>query len=118
MRGLVMRFFWQPREGGLAVVCVGGGIDINPQVGAAACCVCGLVSGRERGGGGGVEVALLVWGGAAVVVALAGGMGIPVGCVGVACARRAVVAVPGWLRCRGVGRGRPHGRPGGAVVRR
>ena len=36
------------------MVCVGGGIDINRLVGAAACCVCGLVSG---GGGGGV-----VWG--------------------------------------------------------
>ena len=43
------------------MVCVGGGIDINPLVGAAVCCVCGLVSGG--GGGGGVGVALLVPGG-------------------------------------------------------
>ena len=37
------------------VVYVGGGIDINRLVGAAVCCVCGLVSGG--GGGGG-----MVWG--------------------------------------------------------
>ena len=36
------------------MVCVGGGIDINRLVGAAACCVCGLVSGRGPGG--------VVWG--------------------------------------------------------
>ena len=41
------------------MVCVGGGIHINRLVGAAACCVCGLVSERGRGGGG-VGVALLV----------------------------------------------------------
>ena len=34
------------------MVCVGGGIDINRLVGAAACCVCGLVSG----GGAGLNV--------------------------------------------------------------
>ena len=39
------------------MVYVGGGIRINRLVGAAACCVCGLVSG---GGGDGVGVALLV----------------------------------------------------------
>ena len=33
------------------MVCVCGGIDINQLVGAAACCVCGLVTG---GGGMGV----------------------------------------------------------------
>ena len=48
-------FSWWPPEGGLVVVCVGGGIAINRLVGAAACCVCGLVLGG-RGGGG------LVWG--------------------------------------------------------
>ena len=37
------------------MVCVGGGIAINRLVGAAACCVCGLVLGG--GGRGGV-----VWG--------------------------------------------------------
>ena len=47
------------------MVCVGGGIDINRLVGAAACCVCGLVSGG--GGGGGVGVALLVVGGGCVL---------------------------------------------------
>ena len=96
------------------MVCVGGGIDINPLVEAAVCCVCGLV----LGGGGGVGVTLLVVGGAGVGVALAGGLGILVGRVGVACARCAVLAVLGWLRCRGVVGRRLHGRLGGAVVRR
>ena len=32
------------------MVCVSGGIDINRLVGAAVCCVCGLVSGGGRGG--------------------------------------------------------------------
>ena len=36
------------------MVCVGGGIDINRLVEAAACCVCGLVPGGGRGG--------VVWG--------------------------------------------------------
>ena len=96
-------------------MCVGGGIDINRLVGAAVCCVCGLVSGGGRGGGG-VGVALLVVGGLGVGVVLGGGPGVPVGRVGVACVRRAVLAVPGWLRCQGVGGRWPHGRPGGAVV--
>ena len=99
------------------MVCVGGGIDINRLVGAAVCCVCGLVSGGGGVGGAGVGVALFVVGGAGVGVVLAGGLGVPVGRVGVACVRRAVLAVPGWLRCRGVGGRRPHGRPGGVVVR-
>ena len=94
------------------MACVGAGIDINWLVLAAVCCVRGPVSG-----GGGVGVALLVVGGAGVDVVLAGGLGVPVGRVGVACVRRAVLAVPGWLWCRGVGGRRPHGRPGGAVVR-
>ena len=38
------------------MVFVGGGIDIHRLVGAASCCVCGLVSG----GGGGRGV--VVWG--------------------------------------------------------
>ena len=36
------------------MVCVGGGIDIDRVVGAAVCCVCGLVSAGGRGG--------VVWG--------------------------------------------------------
>ena len=47
---IVAGFLWRSQEGGLAVVCVGGGIDINRLVWAAACCVCGLVSGGGRGG--------------------------------------------------------------------
>ena len=68
-------------------------------------------------GGGGVGVALLVVGGAGVGVVLAGGLGVPVGRVGVACVRRAALAVLDWLWCRGVGGRWPHERPGGAVVR-
>ena len=45
------------------MVSVGWGITINRLVGAAACCVCGLMSRGGRGGGGGVGVALLVVGG-------------------------------------------------------
>ena len=44
------------------MACVGGGIDVDWLVLAAACCVRGLVSGGGRGGGG-VGVALLVVGG-------------------------------------------------------
>ena len=69
------------------------------------------------GGGGGVEVALLVVGGAGVGVVLAGGLGVPVGRVRVACVRRAALAVLDWLCCRCVGGRRPHERSGGAVVR-
>ena len=98
------------------MACVGGGIDVNWLVLAAACCVPGLVSGGGRGGGG-VGVALLGMGGAGVGVVLAGGLGVPVGRVGVACVRRAALVVLDWLWCRGVGGRRPHERPGGAVVR-
>ena len=97
------------------MACVGGGIDVNWLVLAAACCVRGLVSGGA--GGGGVGVALLVVGGAGVGVVLAGGLGVPVGRVGVACVLRAALAVLDWLWCRGVGGRRLHGRPAGAVVR-
>ena len=100
------------------MACVNGGIDVNCLVLAAACCVRGLVSGGGGGGGGGgVGVALLVVGGAGVGVVLAGGLGVPVGRVGVACVRRAALAVLDWLWCRGVGGRRPHERPGGAVAR-
>ena len=99
------------------MVCVGRGIDINRLVAAAAYCVRGLVSRGGRGGGG-VGSTLLVVGGVGVGVQAAGGLGVPVGRVGVACAHRAVLAVPGWLRCPGVGGRRPHARPGGAAVRR
>ena len=98
------------------MACVGGGIDVNWLVLAAACCVRGLVSGGG-GGGGGLGVALLVVGGAGVGVVLAGGLGVPVGRVGVACVRRAALAVLDWLCCRGVGVRRPHERPAGAVAR-
>ena len=98
------------------VACVGGGIDVNWLVLAAACCVRGLFSEGGRGGGG-VGVALLVVGGAGVGVVLAGGLGVPVGHVGVACVRRAALAVLDWSWCRAVGGRRPHERPGGAVVR-
>ena len=97
-------------------MCVGGGIDINRLVRAAVCCVCGLVLGRGQGGGD-LGVALLVVGRAGVGAVLARGLGVPVGRVGVACVRRAVLAVPGWLRCRGLGGKWPHWRSGGAVVR-
>ena len=66
------------------MACVGGGIDVNWLVLAAACCVRGLVSGGGAGGVG-VGVALLVVGGAGVGVVLAGGLGVPVGRVGVPC---------------------------------
>ena len=92
------------------------GINIDRLVGAAACCICGLVSGGGRGEGG-VGVALLVVGGAGVGVVLARGLGVPMVRVGVACVRSAVLAVLGWLRCGGVGGRRPHGRLGRAVVR-
>ena len=85
-------------RGGLAVVCVGRGININRLVEAAACCVCGLVPGGGAGGGG-MGVALLVVGGAGSGVVLAGGLGVPVGLVGVACVRPAVLAAPGSLWC-------------------
>ena len=98
------------------MACVGGGIDIDWLVLAAACCVRGLLSGGGRGGGG-VGVALLVVGGAGVGVVLAGGLGVPVGRVSVACVRRVALAVLDWLWCRGVGGRRLHERPGGAVVR-
>ena len=98
------------------MACVGGGIDVNWLVLAAACCVRGLVSGGGAEGGG-VGVALLVVGGAGVGVVLAEGLGVPVGRVGVACVRRAALAVLDWLWCRGMGEKRPHERPGWAVVR-
>ena len=98
------------------MVCVGGGIDINRLVEAAACCVCGLVLGGGAGGGS-VGVALLVVVGAGMGVVLAGGLGVHVGRVAVVCVRSAVLAAPGWFWCRGLGGRRPHGRPGGAVVR-
>ena len=80
------------------MACVGGGIDVNWLVLAAACCVRGLVSGGGWGAGWGcVGVALLVVGGVGVGVVLAGGLGVPVSRVGVACVRRAVLAVLDWL---------------------
>ena len=98
------------------MACVGGGIDVNWLVLAAACCVRGLVSGGGRGGGV-WGWRCWWWGGRVGGGVLAGGLGVPVGRVGVACVRRAALAVLDWLWCRGVGGRRPHGRPGGAVVR-
>ena len=70
----------------------------------------GMGCGWGAAGGGGV-------GGAGVGVALAGGPGVPLGRVGVACVRRVALAVLDWLWCRGAGGRRPHEPPGGAVVR-
>ena len=99
------------------MVCVGRGIAIDRLVGVSVWCVFGLVSEGGRGGGG-VGVALLVAGGAGVGVALVGSLGVPPSGLGVACACRTVLVVPGWLRCRGTGGRRPHGHLGGAVVRK
>ena len=115
---------WGPVMGFLVAV-TGGGIPggvcrrgHRRQLAGAGCRVLRLWPGLGGGrGGGGVAVALLVVGGAVVGVLLAGGLGIPVGSWGVACVRRAVLAVLDRLWCRGVGGRRPHGRPGGAVVR-
>ena len=97
------------------MACVGGGIDVNWLVLAAASCVRGLVSGGGAGGGG-VGVALLVVGGGGGECFAGWGLGVPVGRVGVACVRSASFAVLDWLWCRGVSGRRPHERPGGAVV--
>ena len=72
---------------------------------------------RGGAGRGGAGVALLVVRGAGVGVVLAGGLGVPVGRVGVACVRRVALAVLDWLWCRGVDGRRPHERRAGAVVR-
>ena len=66
--------------------------------------------GGGAAGGGGV-------GGPGVGVVPAGGPGVSVGRVGVACVCRVALAVLDWLRCRGAGGRRPHEPPGGAVVR-
>ena len=115
--GLVMGFLMAAPGGGTrGGVCRWGH---RHQSAGGGCRVLRLWPGLGAGAwGGGVGVALLVVGRAGVGVVLAGGLGVPVDRVGVACVRRAVLAVPGWLRCRGVGGRRPHGRPGGAVVRR
>ena len=110
---------------GSLVAVAGGGIrggvcrwGYRRQLAGAGCRVLCPWPGLGGGaGGGGVGLALLVVGGAGVGVVLAGGLGVPVGRVGVACVRRAALAVLDWLWCRGVGGRRPHERPGGAVVR-
>ena len=115
---------WGPVMGSFVAV-AGGGIRggvcwrrYRRQLAGAGCRVLCLWPGLRGGrGGGGVGVALLVVGGAGLGVVLAGGLGVPVGRVGVACVRRAALAVLDWLWCRGVGGRRPHERPGGAVVR-
>ena len=115
---------WGPVMGSLVAV-AGGGIrggvcrrGYRCQLAGAGCRVLCPWPGLGGGaGGGGVGVALLVVGAAGVGVVLAGGLGVPVGRVGVACVRRAALAVLDWLWCRGVGGRRAHERPGGAVVR-
>ena len=115
---------WGPVMGSLVAV-AGGGIrggvcrrGYRRQLAGAGCRVLCPWPGLGGGaGGGGVGVALLVVGGAGVGVVLAGGLGVPVGRLGVVCVRRAALAVLDWLWYRGVGGRRPHGRPGGAVVR-
>ena len=49
-------------------------------------------------------------------VVLAGGPGVPVGRVGVACVRRVALAVLDWLWCWGAGGRRPHEQ--GIMVKR
>ena len=97
------------------MACVGGGIDVDWLVLAAACCVRGLVSG---GGRGGVVRGWRCWwwGGRGWVLCWLG-VWASLWVVGVACVRRVALAVLDWLWCRGVGGRRPHERPGGAVVR-
>ena len=58
------------------------------------------VAWSQGGGGGGWWWGwhCLFWG-AGLSVVLAVGLGVPVGRMGVACVRCAVLAVPGWLRC-------------------
>ena len=116
---------WGPVMGSL--VAVAGGGDSRWRVSAGVSTSIGWCwlprvvsvawSRGGGGGGGGVGVALLVVGGAGSGVVLAGGLGVPVGRVDVACVRRAALAVLDWLWCRGVGGRRPHERPDGAVVR-
>ena len=80
------------------MVCVGGGWGLRGLVGVSARCVCGLVPG---GRGNCVGVALQVVWGQGNGAALEGSLGVLLGCVGVACACRAILALPGWPRCRG-----------------
>ena len=84
------------------MACVGGGIDVNRLVLAAACCVRGLVSG---GGGGGVVWGWRCWwwGGRGWVLCWLVVWASLWVHVGVACVRRAALAVLDWLWCRGVG---------------
>ena len=98
------------------MACVGGGIDVNWLVLAAACCVRGLVSG---GGWGGVVWGWHCWwwGGRGWVLCWLGVLAsLWVVWVLRVCAVRSLQFLAGsW--CRSVGGRRPHGRPGGAVVR-
>ena len=101
-----------------AGVWVGGG-RMSVRVGLWSVCNGWLLVDGARWYGvwmGGLLV-VVGWGGAGVGVVLAGGLGVPVGRVGVVCVRRVAFAVLDWLWCRGAGGRRPHEPPGGAVVR-
>ena len=90
--GVLWRGFpWWQREGGLAVVCVGGGWGWRELVGVFALCLSGLLPGGGRGGwcGGGTAGG----GGAGVGAVLDGSLDVLPGRVGVSCACRAVLAV-------------------------
>ena len=90
------------------VVCVGGGWGWRAFMGVSAWCVCGLVSGGGWCGGGNAG-----WGeGAGMGAVLDRSLGVSQGRLGVACACRAVLAVPGWLRCRSTGGRWLPGHPG------
>ena len=94
------------------------GLGIAGVDGVSAWCVSGLVSaGGARGMLWGQHCWLL-GGGAGGGAVLDGSLGSLQGRVGAVCACRAVVKVPGWLRCRGTGRELLPGHPDGAVVRK
>ena len=77
------------------MACVGGGIDVDWLVLAAACCVRGLVSG---GGRGGVVSCGLVWAGGWVLRGPCGPCG---DCCGAGVCGRMSVRVGLWSVCNG-----------------
>ena len=109
-------FPWWPREGGLAVVCVGGGSGRWGWVGGLWV-VCWWSGAGGGAGGESAGVALLVAGGAGGGgVLLDGSLHVLPSLLGGVCACCAGQAAPCWPRCRG---GRLlSGHLGRAVVRR